>query len=654
MKKIILIIFLVIVAFNSKATNYYVSNSGNDSNPGTEAQPWQTLAKVSSRSFSAGDQILFACGNTFYGTLTLNSSGANGNQITYGAYGTGAKPVITGFTTITSGWTNEGGGIYSKNISSESQTNMVTIDDVQYGMGRYPNTGYLTYESASTNVSITDNELSGTPNWTGAEAVIVKNDWTLDRTLITNQSSNILTYSSLGTTKNASAPGRYFIQNDLKTLDQYGEWYHDVNNSKLYIYFGSTDPSTKTVKIATINNLVSCGSGADYITITNLSFAGSIKEAIWIHWQNDNFSIMNCVVNYAGLDGIVLSGATGTITNCNISNCNRVGILSYITNSLITDNTIKNIGTIVGQGNIGLIYQGGIYLYSNNCLVQNNIIENTGYNGIYLSQNVTTALIKNNYIVNTCINLSDQGSIYLDANKISVKIDGNVIISSNGNGIYLDEYSSNVLVCNNTISNCTIVGIRLHKANSDSITNNTLYNNNTGIQFENWLNENNLYNDVISFNKIIAKSSYQKTMSFITRYSNYISSFATLSFSNNYYSRPIDDNLTILTNLPVLGEILNTLSQWRNLSGQDLNSFKSPINITTEDDLRFEYNATNSPKMITLAYPMIDVASKKYGSSVTLQPYTSVVLMKDPAPSGWYLTSHGKYVRLNGKIIINK
>jgi len=168
-----------------------------------------------------GDRILFNRGNTFYGTIAVTKSGSAGKPITIGAYGAGADPIITGFTTI-SGWTNEGNGIYSKVIASEAQTNMVTIDGVNTGMGRYPDATYLTYESFSSNISITDNQLVVTPDWNGAEVVIRKNDWTLDRCTITNHSGNVLTYSSLGTNLNATANYGYFIQNDLRCVTNYG------------------------------------------------------------------------------------------------------------------------------------------------------------------------------------------------------------------------------------------------------------------------------------------------------------------------------------------------------------------------------------------------------------------------------------------------
>src|SRR3989339_1650912 len=105
----------------ASASTYYVSNTGLDTNNGiSESTPWQSISKINATTFSPGDSILFKKGDTFYGSITVSQSGTVGNPITFSSYGTSnEKPVITGFTTI-SGWTDEGGGIYSKVITSES------------------------------------------------------------------------------------------------------------------------------------------------------------------------------------------------------------------------------------------------------------------------------------------------------------------------------------------------------------------------------------------------------------------------------------------------------------------------------------------------------------------------------------------------------
>ena len=97
---------------------------------------------------------------------------------------------------------------------------------------------------------------------------------------------------------------------------------------------------------------------------------------------------------------------------------------------------------------------------------------------------------------------------------------------------------------------------------------------------------------------------------------------------NNYYARPIDDTDVIYTSQPSTGEVYRTLSGWQAYSGQDANSKNSPIIISSENVLKFEYNPSKTSKIISLDYPMIDVLGNKYTGSFSLQPYSSIILIK--------------------------
>jgi hypothetical protein len=81
---------------------YYVdATGGDDGNTGLATDnAWQTISKVNGESFSAGDSILFAKDNTWREQLTVPSSGSAGNPITFGAYGSGAAPIISGADVI--------------------------------------------------------------------------------------------------------------------------------------------------------------------------------------------------------------------------------------------------------------------------------------------------------------------------------------------------------------------------------------------------------------------------------------------------------------------------------------------------------------------------------------------------------------------------
>src|ERR1035441_6426889 len=107
MKAILIVGCLFFFALPVRATTYYVAAAGSDSNNGTSTgTPWQTIAHVNAQTFSAGDSILFNKGDAWYGTsLIAPSSGSSGSPITFGAYGSGANPIVKGSTLLnTSGY----------------------------------------------------------------------------------------------------------------------------------------------------------------------------------------------------------------------------------------------------------------------------------------------------------------------------------------------------------------------------------------------------------------------------------------------------------------------------------------------------------------------------------------------------------------------
>jgi hypothetical protein len=91
----------------TETIRYYVdATAGDDDNDGlTLATPWQTIAKVNASTFNPGEQILFKRGETWREQLTVPSSGAEGNPIVFGAYGSGTAPVISG-ADLLADWTD--------------------------------------------------------------------------------------------------------------------------------------------------------------------------------------------------------------------------------------------------------------------------------------------------------------------------------------------------------------------------------------------------------------------------------------------------------------------------------------------------------------------------------------------------------------------
>jgi hypothetical protein len=86
-----------LLSTSAHARNYYISAMGNDSNPGTKPQPWQSVVKVNGTDFKPGDNVLFEGGKTFAGTINVdkNDSGTGDRKIVITSYGTG-RAVIDG------------------------------------------------------------------------------------------------------------------------------------------------------------------------------------------------------------------------------------------------------------------------------------------------------------------------------------------------------------------------------------------------------------------------------------------------------------------------------------------------------------------------------------------------------------------------------
>lgn len=97
-----LIQIICLVLFSSavqlQAETYYIdASSGSDRNEGTSRDTaWQSLEKVNETTFHPGDTIRFKRGETWFGQLKPNGSGAKGAPIVIRDYDNGPLPLIDG------------------------------------------------------------------------------------------------------------------------------------------------------------------------------------------------------------------------------------------------------------------------------------------------------------------------------------------------------------------------------------------------------------------------------------------------------------------------------------------------------------------------------------------------------------------------------
>lgn len=671
---------LLLLPVQVLATNFYVSNSGSDAAAGTIASPWASIAKVnaSMASFMPGDSVLFQRGGTFEGTLTITR-----NSIVFGAYGSGNRPVLTGFYTIPS-WTAAGTNLWTATIPAGlNNVRLLTINNRVIRVGRFPDysddiNAWLRYSNTLGAVSpVTVNATTSIPgNHVGGELVLFKNNWHLDVMPINSQASNSFTCTNpagmYGIAANAFGGGNwgFFIQNSLAALNLQNEWQYN-NTTKVVTMFSGANPSTLgTIKIARLTTIVSLG-GSSGVTLDNLDIQGCSEKAIT--GSGSNQTIKNCFVRFAQGWGIDMRGSNAVIQNNWVRDIGSNGI--WVTNSAtITGNTVETCGNIEGLAgltNSGAGTQGnqdnqqqGIEIETGStapvyCAFNN--IDSTGYAGIrYYGSNIT---IEKNVIDYPCIAKADGGGIYSWDQDGGVtftnrRVKNNIIINSGktlsgtsypglvtqGYGIYCDAGTSNVLIDSNVIGpslsgstpTCSKPpyteddgGIYLNGGKSLTVRGNIVFGWPHAIMYWRYQNVPALAN--VTGMRIVGNAMY------VTNGGNDLCTWRHSFRFYNYGADNVSQILTVIQNMGTIDSNFISVTPSPFMYKGDGGNPGAPITLSTwrtntGKDLNstvmpttmpeFQYNATGTPTTYTFTgRQKRDYRGNTYNNSATIPPY---------------------------------
>ena len=586
---------------------YFSSSSGDDSRSVGYAQksltPWKSLSKLNSIfiTLRAGDSVLLKRGDIFYGSIIANKSGTPNAPIVIASYGTGSLPIISGFLAM-SQWTPNGNGIFtSKQSLNDSVLNMVLIDSSEYAMGRFPNAGapgggWLSILSHVKNFAITSSSSLLTANWVNSEIVVRKKRYVIDRNKILSQDGNTLNYKS-GTQYEPFDKFGFFLQNNIATLDQFGEWYFDSNSKKLSVFFGNKLPQNFKVSASDVDVLLSLRK-QENISVSDIALEGSDKKAIDLYYAK-NIALKNCPINFSGgnaIDGYFTQNLT--VENCSINNSNNNAFdLTGDCNGLdISNNVIVRSGMYAGMAGNSPHSFSGINVNGNNIKVENNRVDSTGYAAIRFAGNSVS--IKNNFVNYFCMTKDDGGGIYTgnnDANnpKTNQVIANNIVLNGTGAndgtseknmqapGIYLDDNSANINVSGNSVAYCNKAGIYLHNCHGVAVTSNVFFGNETQLIMQKDAASKGLVrNNIIQNNTFFSQKASQLVASYLTNGDD-INLFGNLN--DNYYGRSIDDDITISTSYTDAGRgKMNKymdLNGWKSQYKKDDKSVKSNVEL---------------------------------------------------------------------------
>ena len=436
-------------------STYYVDfTTGDDADTGlTEALAWKTIAKVNGSSFSAGDSILFKRGETWREQLTVPSSGSAGLPITFGAYGTGADPIINGADIVT-GWTADTGTTNYGDSTQGAGTNWYSADYIYMFKFTPTTTGTATsinvYIGATTNSGTIKGALyndntgaPGTFNSSTAQVSATANSWNTltfasPPTLTAStqywmavwysasmNGTKTGTGSNIGVQKNVAygtwpdPAGTGWANTAYTDYDTYiinnetvaNVWKATVTTEPKVVYFDNERGTNRSSKVALV-------ASKDWYWLSNVLYTYSTTDPDTAFTVIEAGARNNCVViaskNYITVDGLALTkansscfGLSGNSSNIIVQNCtaswaylngfySNAGAgeaLSTLTFSANTAHHNGISGIDVGRGSNGTVT---IVLINGNVLYRNCIIPGTGGvqegAGIYLRGLGTTTV----------------------------------------------------------------------------------------------------------------------------------------------------------------------------------------------------------------------------------------------------------------------
>ena len=409
------------------ATYYVDCAASGDSGAGTStAAAWKTIGRVNGARFNPGDSILFKRGCTWREKLEPPSAGASGNPITFGAYGTGANPVISGADLIV-GWTLDSGSVYWATLAADpgilwingtnlgnrkaAKVNLVNEYDWYWDSGA---ARLYLYAPADPDSRYTGPgvEYAVRPNCLGPRAdYCVFDGLTLEKA----------TYANV----HANYPGNYCVIKN--SISQYGEQGLQLGNGGAYTGWEIHD------NIFRYNAQMGIGPGwagtnmkiyrNDVYEMDTLLPGGQWTGGIKLYDDTNTMTGVEIYENHIYTNGRMTGTGVGIwldnihpptgsidIHHNYLYDCKATGILIEISSNVhVWANVIQNSGTAPPGGgawnSAGISISGRMTWASSNNLIYNNSIygAQVGINVWLDSYQLTTARLDNNIIKNNIV-----------------------------------------------------------------------------------------------------------------------------------------------------------------------------------------------------------------------------------------------------------
>lgn len=601
-----------------------------------------------------GSVVKFKCGEQYFlGDITL----PNAADITYTFWGSGAAPRLYG-SDVTTSWTNEGGGLYSKILTTTPHWLYVNDVAAKLAASAWIQTTAIVSSTVFRINPATLSALGGSA-LVGAKCRPFAYNWYIPEgftvTAVDTGTGNITLntpYNIFGTV----IGGMFVIFYDqLQLLTDNNEFYYDPALQKLY-YKSSVDPSTLIMRVGyKADGFIVRGHGTivDGIRMMHYNYALRSQGGISTAAKIRNFIATNCKKI-----GLLFSSANETeILNSQFIDHGDVGFYLTGNDTFAEDTLVQNIGMDLNYG----IGNSGFTMVGTNAEFNRMRCENIAWVGFV----ITGANWRGNKIIvkECCRRLRDGGAFYSSGStanpSVSTNYGGilrnliavNLDLPAEGNltpertiGAYVDNRNDDT-----TVEDCTIVGFDFstlinwntrrskHRRNifigAKEIA--VLYREDTGAVASPLFTNNN--GNILEENIIGMRSNVAECVE--ARHRNGNASYNPFSSggnsNSNKYVKPY--GTLICNSRPTESGTLTqyTLATWRTRNGEDEGSservnyigFSNTANALEE--VKVEINETDSPVQFTVPTGYTDADGNAFVNPVTIGPYSSLPYFKN-------------------------
>ena len=499
-KTILRVFSLIFLPFVMQA-QYYVSPEGSDQNPGTQAEPFQTIQKAAGIMI-AGDTCFIREG-IYRETVIPYHDGEPLKPIVFTNYND-ERVVISG-TVIVSNWEPCGNGIYKAFLPQK--VSQLFVNGQPAETARFPN-------RKTTNRYVTDDwhsvqafadgkvifEKTNKPEnyWNGALCkILTGKKWVAHVGKVVSSAGDSVLCHERSQPWNDRNPetylgnGKGYLFNHLNALDTTGEWHWQ--NDTLYYFPESKEALERSKTEARIRNYGFDCMVNSFIEIKNLRFVASSVNfsdamgcildgcSIWYpvpfffyenSWVRDEPGGNNYSIDHWPGKGITVSGTGNTIRNCYITQSWGDGISIGGVGNRVENSFVENCDwsatdaaamSVTGQG----------HQITGNTL-------RTAARSILVHRYCGATRFTYNDLYDCGLMCNDLGLTY------SYHTNGNFSViaynwvhdnraGSTASGIYLDNYDSNYMVHHNVVWNCSYAIHTNKPAVNHKIYNNTVW-----------------------------------------------------------------------------------------------------------------------------------------------------------------------------------